>query len=212
MAMMFTAAFFVFCSSVISATPEVTTDVASSESNITDGWNFIVNGSTYKMLARNFNLDGDTETTKCLTSKLTNKNESSHRVNGFIRYLNCSTMKWINVSQIYQFSMDNTSTYNIMTAIDGSEEPRATQTFVVNGTYCAGVTVVYSSTTIQDAPSDGQAKPKCIIWLEYGQPDEDADSCRTSLKELCGDFHDTYDKTYCDSTVTEISSDDARTE
>ncbi|XP_037522582.1 uncharacterized protein LOC119399802 isoform X2 [Rhipicephalus sanguineus] len=193
--------------SAVEDTPAETPATTDSDSNSPDGWNFVKNGTRYDMLERNFYPNGFNESVECLSSLLTNKNESSHRLDGFIKYQNISTKTWVTVNQTYQFSQDNTTNYNVMNATEDSQGPHGSQHFIVNGTSCAGVTVVYGSQKRQasqealpEARTDGSqvATVQCILWLEHGTNESEAEPCRKVLQDRCGGtFHTTYNKTSC---------------
>uniref|UniRef100_A0A224YI09 Lipocalin n=1 Tax=Rhipicephalus zambeziensis TaxID=60191 RepID=A0A224YI09_9ACAR len=206
MAMMFSVACFIFGVSALSATTLYTSAAYSPERKNADGWDFIKDDATYEMKERNFFLYGNEENTECLISTLKNKNDTMHRVDGYIKYRNRTTKEWVSVNQSYQFSSDSSGGYNIMSAIEPSQGPHGVQTFVFTAENCAGVTVVYKSAKSEASKGDPEARAEtdekavtqCILWLRHDAKESDAESCQQYLKSLCGDnFHTTYDRETC---------------
>uniref|UniRef100_A0A131YMW0 Lipocalin n=1 Tax=Rhipicephalus appendiculatus TaxID=34631 RepID=A0A131YMW0_RHIAP len=189
-----------------------------------NGWEFLQEGVTLVLIARNYDLYGRNRT-DCLTGKTVSKDNTSHTITQELHFRNPNTSKWSTANETLNAYSEDGKVYNFMNT---STAGRAQYNFLFTNNGCAIVEVMYSknntgdhltttpTTPVASLQGDGAGSPnalstdaaegskkarRCAMWVRKDALNRTHDFCLRSFLCDCDSksVYPVYNRTECEN-------------
>ncbi|KAL1477158.1 hypothetical protein MTO96_003234 [Rhipicephalus appendiculatus] len=120
-----------------------------------NGWEFLQDGVTLVLIARNYDLYGGNRT-DCLTGKTVSKNQTTHKIIQELHFRDPNTSNWSTANETLNAYSEDGKVYNFMNT---STAGRAQYNFLFTNNGCAIVEVIYSKNNTVRGAHRGRGSP-----------------------------------------------------
>uniref|UniRef100_A0A0C9R6M6 Putative lipocalin-6 1 n=1 Tax=Amblyomma americanum TaxID=6943 RepID=A0A0C9R6M6_AMBAM len=214
-------AWLILCAHIIKALATETATLcpaAHTTGKMNDGFAILGGNSQFRLTETSFPILSN-NTFRCITSKVTRKDDGQRKVTLLTEYMVLDTEGWESFRQTFEFQC-GAQGYDIMTTTDDSDGPAASYKFLSAEPTCAILQYLGSSSSSDDHNQSQEPQSSiegvqekegdCLLWVEdaSGEPSND---CRTRFITLCRNARHSFSRTLCNKPGSEANAKDIST-
>ncbi|KAL3197550.1 hypothetical protein MRX96_001611 [Rhipicephalus microplus] len=171
-----------------------------------DGWNFLEEGVTLHVIARNYDPLGN-NVSDCLRTTTVLKNSENHTAKQVVTFMNHKAGEWMSIDQGLVAFPDENGEFNFMKTAEDSAGPQMSYKFLHTEKSCCVMEVTYAGakrTVLQvekESTKEDTDGRHCVLWVKQDALDARHASCEEYFLRNCVTKHvyTVYNRTECTS-------------
>ncbi|KAH6921056.1 hypothetical protein HPB50_027956 [Hyalomma asiaticum] len=179
-----------------------------------DGWDFLEEGVTIHVIARNYDPLGN-NISDCLRTRTVHKDNENHIARQVVTFWNHKAGKWMSINQGLVALRNDDGKYNFMKTTKDSAGPAMSYTFLHTEKSCCVMEVSYKGakrTVLKVEKSSTQEATDgrhCVLWVKEGALDALHTSCEEYFLHECVTEHvyTVHNRTECTSGHSSFQTD-----